>query len=125
MKINATARLKEAAKNEADAFYIKAVREAEADAERKRLQGQGISDQRTAILDGYKDGIKDISSALGLSAMDILTFVQSVQHMDMVENVGKSNNVKVLFIDKDKHQRSLAKTLRDEVMVANEAIVES
>jgi len=124
-EINATARLKEAAKNEADAFYIKAVREAEADAERKRLQGKGISDQRTAILDGYKDGIKDISSSLGLSAMDILTFVQSVQHMDMVENVGKSDNVKVLFIDKDKHQRSLAKTLRDEVMVANEAIVES
>lgn len=123
-EINATARLKEAAQNEADAFYIKAVREAEADAERKRLQGQGISDQRTAILDGYKDGIKDISSSLGISAMDILTFVQSVQHMDMVENVGKSDNVKVLFIDKDKHQRSLAKDLRDEVMVANEAIVE-
>lgn len=123
-QINATARLKEAAQNEADAFYVKAVREAEADAERKRLQGQGISDQRTAILDGYKDGIKDISASLGLSSLDILNFVQSIQHMDMMENVGKSDNVKVLFIDKDNHQRSFAKDIRDQMMVANEALVE-
>lgn len=123
-EINATARLKEAAQNEADALYIKAVREAEADAERKRLQGKGISDQRTAILDGYKDGIRDISASLGLSSLDILTFVQSVQHMDMVENVGKSQNAKVIFIDKDKHLHSPAKDLRDEMIVANEAIVE-
>lgn len=119
-EINATARLKQAAKNEADAHYIKAVREAEADAERKRLQGQGISDQRTAILDGYKDGIKDISTSLGLSPEAILTFVQSVQHMDMVENIGKTSNTKVLFVDKDKHQRSL----RDEVIAAQETLVE-
>jgi regulator of protease activity HflC (stomatin/prohibitin superfamily) len=119
-EINATARLKQAAQNEADAHYVKAVREAEADAERKRLQGKGMSDQRTAIMDGYKDGIKDISHSLGLSPMDILTFVQSIQHMDMMENVGKSDNTKVLFVDKDKHQSSL----RDQVIVAQETLIE-
>ena len=54
----------------------------------------------------------------GLLAMDILTFVQSVQHMDMVENVGKTPNTKVLFIDKDRHQKSL----RDDVIEAEETV---
>jgi len=49
-QINASLSLKEAAQNEADANYIKEVRQAEADRDRKILQGQGISGQRRAYI---------------------------------------------------------------------------
>jgi regulator of protease activity HflC (stomatin/prohibitin superfamily) len=100
-KINASERLKDAAKNEAEANYILKVREAEADRERKRLQGEGMSQQRHAILDGYKRNIDDMSSKFGLTARDIIEFVTKTQYLDMLENVGKSNNAKTVFINHD------------------------
>lgn len=96
--IYASERLKVAAKNEADAEYIKQVRTAEADAERKRLQGEGISQQRTAIMDGYRETIGHMRD-LGLEPTDILKFVEKVQHLDTMEAIGRSNNAKTIFMD--------------------------
>lgn len=98
-KINASERLKIAAKEEADAEYIKQVRAAESDKERKRLQGEGISAQRKAIMDGYMDSVKEMSSITGLSGTQIVDFVLTVQRMDMLEIVGKSPNSKTIFVD--------------------------
>lgn len=98
-EINATERLKEAAKNEADAKYIKSVREAEADSERKRLHGEGISQQRTAILKGYKEGIDDLANRTGLEPKDIIDFICYVQKLDALERIGSSENTKTLFMD--------------------------
>ena len=74
-KINATDRLKAAAKNEADAEYIKRVRAAEADRDRKRLQGEGISQQRIAIMRGYQEGVNDMAGAFGMDQRRIVDFV--------------------------------------------------
>lgn len=100
-KINATERLKAAAKNEADSHYIKEVRQAEADRDRKRLQGQGISEQRIAILKGYESGIDDMANNLGLTPKEIIEFVMKTQHLDTLEAIGKSNNTKTLFMNHD------------------------
>jgi len=98
-KINAAKRLKFAATEEAEAEYIKKVREAEADRDRKILQGQGISGQRKAILDGYKESVNGMSTSLGVSSSDIIQFVLKTQHLDMLEIIGKSNNAKTIFVD--------------------------
>ena len=97
-KINASERLKKAAKNEADANYIREVRHAEADRDRKILQGEGISGQRLAILKGYENGIEEMAEGLGLTPKDIIDFVMKTQHLDTLESIGKSANTKTIFM---------------------------
>ena len=99
--INANRRLKLAAKEEADAHYIKEVRKAEADSERKRLQGEGISKQRLAILKGYEVGVDNMANQLGLSPTEVVDFVMKTQHLDTLESIGRSENTKTLFLNHD------------------------
>lgn len=98
-QINASERLKEAAKNEAEADYIKQVRHAEADRDRKRLQGEGISQQRQAIMKGYSEGVSDMSKSFGMNHRSIVEFVLRTQHLDTIENIGKTQNTKVIFLN--------------------------
>jgi regulator of protease activity HflC (stomatin/prohibitin superfamily) len=98
-KINASERLKEAAQNEADASYIRKVREAEGDKQRKILNGEGISGQRLAILQGYSTGVESMAHGLGLSSADIVNFVLETQRYDMLSEVGISENAKTIFLD--------------------------
>lgn len=100
-EINRTERLKIASQNEADAYYIRSVREAEADAERKRLQGEGISQQRQTIMKGYHDNIDKIYRDLGLSSQELLGFMERMQRWDTYSELAKSNNTKVLIIPEE------------------------
>lgn len=104
--INASERLKIAARNEADALYVKHVREAEADRERKRLQGEGISQQRQAIMAGYTDAVDDMRARTGLTPAQVCDFVRSVQHMDVLEAIGRAPNTKTVFLDTQGQGRS-------------------
>lgn len=113
-KINASERLKMAAKNEADAYYIKELRHAEADKERKRLQGEGISEKRKAILNGYKNGIDEMATNFGLCPKDIIDFVMKTQHLDTIEAIGKSNNAKTIFLNHEPNN------IRNSIMQARE-----
>lgn len=97
--INASERMKEAAKNEAEAEYIRKVREAEADRDRKILQGEGISGQRLAILKGLQEGVEDMSTSLNMSPEQVSEFVLRIQNMDMMEMIGTSPNAKTVFMD--------------------------
>merc|ERR1740117_2106807 len=67
-EINRQRRLREAASDEGEAIKIRAIKEAEAtaarieiqakaDAEAKFMQGQGISRQRAAIMNGLQDSV--------------------------------------------------------------------
>lgn len=113
-KINASERLKEAAKNEAESDYIRKVKDAEADRDRKRLQGEGISMQRLAIIKGYEEGVSTLSHKFQLSPKDIINFVMSTQHLDTIETIGKSDNTKVLFLNHNDNK------LRDTFIQSNE-----
>jgi len=97
--INASERMKEAAKNEAEADYIKQVRNAEADRDRKRLQGEGISQQRQAIMEGYSKGVTNMAENFGMDQKEIVEFVLKTQHLDTIESIGKTENTKVVFLN--------------------------
>ena len=128
-KINASERLKHAAKNEADANYITKVRDAEADRDRKKLQGEGISMQRLEILKGYEVGIDKMAVKLGLTSKDIIDFVMKTQHLDTLEQIGKSPNTKTLFLDHNAQgmpgnntiSDALRKSLLSVLLTANES----
>lgn len=98
-KVNASKKLKEAAINEAEANYIISVKDAEADKVRKKLQGEGISDQRLAILSGYENSIENMKQKFGISAEKLVDFVINTQHLDTIETIGKSPNCKTIFLN--------------------------
>ncbi len=109
-KINASKRLFEASKNEADANYIKMVREAEGDAERKKQNGLGIANQRRAIIDGFRDGVLDMSKALnGMEYDKLIDFILKSQQLDSFEHLAKSPNAKTVFIPVDYSNRKSCK----------------
>lgn len=120
-EINASERMKMAAKNEADAHYIREVRQAEADKQRKILQGEGISGQRLAILGGYEIGVSQMAQSLGLSSRDIIDFVMKTQHLDTLESIGRSQNAKTIFMSHQPDGISQKDGLKNAIMEANDA----
>lgn len=113
--INASERLMEATRNEANAEFIKKVREAEADRDRKRLQGEGIALQRRAIFEGYEVGVQNMATTLGLTPQQIIDFITKVQHLDTLEGIGRSANTKTIFIPHDPRAN-----LTNSIMQSNE-----
>ena len=112
--INAAEKTKEAALAHADAEYIRQVRKAEGDRQRKILQGEGISGQRLAILNGYQSSVDNMSTAFGLSPKDVIDFVLKTQEFDMMETIGTSINTKTIFVGGD------TSPVRKAVMEANQ-----
>ena len=96
-KVNASARLKEAAKNEAEAKKIRTIADAEAEARAKELQGVGIARQRLAIAKGLKDSVESCSEA-GISPEEATRMVLLTQHYDTVTAVGARSRSTVLMI---------------------------
>jgi regulator of protease activity HflC (stomatin/prohibitin superfamily) len=96
-KVNASARLKEAAKNEAEAQKIRVIAEAEAEARAKELQGAGIARQRLAIAKGLKESV-DACSEAGISPSEATKMVLLTQHYDTVTAVGSRSKATVMMI---------------------------
>ncbi|MBN2561383.1 MAG: SPFH domain-containing protein [Phycisphaerae bacterium] len=96
-QVNATARLKEAAKNEAEATKIRVIAEAEAEARAKELQGVGIARQRLAIANGLKDSVEACSEA-GISPEEATKMVLLTQHYDTVTAVGTHSKATILMV---------------------------
>jgi len=96
-KVNASARLKEAAKNEAEAQKIRVIAEAEAEARAKELQGVGIARQRLAIARGLKESVEACSEA-GISSSEATKMVLLTQHYDTVTAVGGRSKATVMMI---------------------------
>ena len=68
-RINAADREKVAAEFEAEAERIKIVAKARAEAESKRLQGQGIADQRREIARGLEESV-DVLNNVGINSQE-------------------------------------------------------
>ncbi|MEZ4818475.1 MAG: SPFH domain-containing protein [Bdellovibrionota bacterium] len=90
-KINATEREKIAAANEAEAQKIKLVKVAEAEAESKRLQGQGLANQRTEIARGIKESIQTIKET-GVDEGEVMTLLLVTQHYDAIQDFARHTN---------------------------------
>ena len=96
-QVNATARLKEAAKNEAEAKKIRTIAAAEAEARAKELQGVGIARQRLAIANGLKESVAVCSQA-GISPEEASKMVLLTQHYDTVTAVGAQSKATVMML---------------------------
>src|SRR5690606_7611741 len=63
-EINAAQRLRVAAVEQAEADKIRVVKAAEGEAESKALQGQGIANQRKAIIEGLKESVENFNNTI-------------------------------------------------------------
>ena len=98
-QVVASEQLRKAAENKGEAIKIQAIKEAEAEKERKRLQGEGIALERKAIAEGLKESMEIITGATGKNATDVMAVLTLTQYLDTVKSIGLSNNSKVIFVD--------------------------
>lgn len=98
-EVVASLQLRKAAENKGEATKIQAIKEAEAEKERKRLQGEGIALEREAIAEGLKKSIETIRSATNQSSAEILAILSLTQYLDTLKGIGSAANSKVIFMD--------------------------
>lgn len=98
-EVVASEQLRKAAENKGEAVKIQAIKEAEGERERKRLQGEGIALEREAIAMGLQKSLEIVQKAMGGSSQEILSILTLTQYLDTLKGIGLSPNSKVLFID--------------------------
>jgi len=95
-----TAKLKNAAFNEAEAKKIMKVKEAEADKEAQILLGQGMAGQRMEIAKWFKESIDMIRAAdPQLTAQDILNFLLDSSRIETLAKIGEKDNTKLIYLN--------------------------
>ena len=98
-KINAATRDKEAAFQEAEGEKIRIVKRAEAEADSKRLSGEGIAQQRLEIVRGFKESVEDFQKALQeVDPQEIMQFVLMTQYFDTLTSIGANENNNTIMV---------------------------
>ena len=96
-RINASEREKVAAQFEGDAQRILIVERAKAEAESKRLQGQGIADQRREIARGLEDSVK-VLNGVDINSQEASALIVVTQHYDTLQSVGSESNSNLILM---------------------------
>lgn len=96
-RINASEREKVAAQFEGDAQRILIVEKAKAEAESKRLQGQGIADQRREIAKGLEESV-NVLNTVGINSQEASALIVVTQHYDTLQAIGTMNNSNLILL---------------------------
>ena len=97
--INAAQRAQVAAQARGEAEKILKVKQAEAEAESKALQGKGIAAERQAIIDGLRSSIEHFREAVpGATAEDVMALVLLTQYFDTLKDIGTKSGTNTIFL---------------------------
>ncbi len=96
-RINAAEREKIAAEYEGEAERIRIVAKAKAEAESKRLQGQGIADQRREIAKGLEESVEVLNN-VGINSQEASALIVVTQHYDTLQSMGESTNSNLILM---------------------------
>jgi regulator of protease activity HflC (stomatin/prohibitin superfamily) len=97
--INAAQREREATVSRAETNKLLLVKQAEAEAESKRLQGEGIANQRKAIISGLKDSVEDFSRTVpGSTPQDVMQLVLMTQYFDTLKEIAANDHSNTILI---------------------------
>lgn len=114
--INAAQREQVAANARGEAEKILVVKKAEAEAESKALQGQGIANQRKAIIEGLQASVEQFQKAVeGATAHEVMQLVLVTQYFDTLKSIGESDKTNTLFLA---HSPSAVKQVSDQILEA-------
>lgn len=96
-RINAADREKTVAEFEAEASRIRIVAKAQAEAESKKLQGQGIADQRREIARGLVESV-DVLNKVGINSQEASALIVVTQHYDTLQAIGADTNSNLILL---------------------------
>jgi regulator of protease activity HflC (stomatin/prohibitin superfamily) len=97
--INAAQREREATVSRAETEKMLLVKKAEAEAESKRLQGEGIANQRKAIVEGLRDSVEKFSASVeGTTPKDAMAMVLLTQYFDTLKEVAGTNRSNTIMM---------------------------
>jgi regulator of protease activity HflC (stomatin/prohibitin superfamily) len=96
-KINAAERNKKAVEYDAEADRIRIVAKAKAEAESKRLQGQGIADQRREIAKGLEESV-EVLNRVGINSQEASALIVVTQHYDTMQSMGEHSNSNLILL---------------------------
>jgi regulator of protease activity HflC (stomatin/prohibitin superfamily) len=112
--INAAQREQVAASARGEADKILVVKKAEAEAESKALQGQGIANQRKAIIEGLQTSVEQFQKAVeGATSKEVMQLVLVTQYFDTLKSIGESDKTNTLFLS---HSPSAVKEVSDQIL---------
>jgi regulator of protease activity HflC (stomatin/prohibitin superfamily) len=112
--INAAQREQVAANSRGEAEKILVVKKAEAEAESKALQGQGIANQRKAIIEGLQVSIEQFQKVVeGASAKEVMQLVMVTQYFDTLKSIGESDKTNTLFLA---HSPGAVRDISDQIL---------
>ncbi|MDR3439841.1 MAG: SPFH domain-containing protein [Telmatospirillum sp.] len=114
--INAAQREQVAAAARGEAEKILVVKKAEAEAESKALQGQGIANQRKAIIEGLQGSIEQFQRVVeGASTSEVMQLVLITQYFDTLKSIGESDKTNTLFLS---HAPGSTKDISEQILQA-------
>ncbi|MCI4651396.1 SPFH domain-containing protein [Phaeodactylibacter sp.] len=96
-RINAAERTKLAAEYDGEAERIRIVAKARAEAESKRLQGQGIADQRREIARGLEESV-EVLNKVGINSQEASALIVVTQHYDTLQSMGENANSNLIMM---------------------------
>ena len=97
--INAAQREREATVSRAETNKLLLVKQAEAEAESKRLQGEGIANQRKAIIAGLKDSVEDFAKTVpGSTPQDVMQLVLMTHYFDTLKEIAANDHSNTVLI---------------------------
>src|SRR5450759_3198371 len=97
--INAAQREQVAANARGEAEKILVVKKAEVQAESTALQGQGIANQRKAIIEGLQVSVEQFQKVVeGASAKEVMQLVMVTQYFDTLKSIGENDKTNTLFL---------------------------
>ena len=112
--INAAQREQVAANARGEAEKILVVKKAEAEAESKALQGQGIANQRRAIIEGLQTSVEQFQRAVeGATAKEVMQLVLVTQYFDTLKSIGENDKTNTLFLT---HAPGAVKDVSDQIL---------
>ncbi len=112
--INAAQREQVAANARGEAEKILVVKRAEAEAESKALQGQGIANQRKAIVQGLQASIEQFQQAVGdATTSEVMQLVLVTQYFDTLKSIGDNDKTNTLILS---HSPGSVKDISDQIL---------
>jgi len=117
--IVASQREKLAAIEKAEAQKVLMVKQAEAEAESKKLQGEGIANQRKAIINGFKESIDEMREIEGIDSNAVLNLILITQYFDTLKDVASSESNTIMLPNNPSAYNDIASQIREAIISAN------
>ncbi|HBL98285.1 TPA: SPFH domain-containing protein [Candidatus Dependentiae bacterium] len=121
-EINAAQRLRIAAVEKGEAERIITVKAAEAAAQSNALHGQGIAQQREAIIEGLSKSVSEFREHIpGTSAQDVMFLVLMTQYFDTLKDISANAQTNTILLPHSPSTLTdLSEQMRNAMLVAGQ-----